>query len=108
MAKQSIDLNGKKRALTVIVIIAGVIELIEDDGNIAYYRQRGIDQIPLEIKEFLISKGMLNRYWKSYPEIPKNAYIRYADPSTMGRALKTYPIRDLMDYFRMRHSKKKK
>ena len=81
----------EKVYLTATYIVGGVIELIDENGCIAYYRQRGLEHISEEQKLLLISMGMLNRYWANYPELPGHVSIYYEDEEILGNAKAAYP-----------------
>lgn len=97
----------ERKYLTATVIIAGIIELIDENGEIVYYRQRGINQIPQDVKVMLINKGMLNRYWANYKELPKYISISYEDEEVMGRASASFPTKQCMEIFGLNHMYKK-
>ena len=83
----------EKQYLTALSIVAGIITLIDENGEIKYYRQRGITQLTDEFKITLIRVGFLNRDWYSFPEIPKNISITYEDEEILGRAHAVYPAK---------------
>lgn len=82
--------------LTAIVIRGGIIQLIKPNGEIGYYRQRGIDKYLqgcrnlLEAERSLIKDGKLAKDWKKYPELPRNWSISFEDGEIMGRAYATF------------------
>lgn len=82
--------------LTAIAIREGIIQLIKPNGEIGYYRQRGIDKYLqscrnlLEVERSLIKAGILAKDWKKYPELPRNWSISFEDPEIMGRAYATF------------------
>lgn len=97
--------SGRKRAtatstakkqevveLTAINIIAGIIALIDENGNIAYYRQRGIQRIDEPTRRMLMQSGFLNPQWASYKELPRNIRIAFEDESIQGKARVTFPV----------------
>lgn len=77
--------------LTAISIVAGIITLIDVDGQIVMYRQRGIQKFSDKQLKLLFSTGLLNPNWKMYRELPKNISISFEDPEIMGRAQASYP-----------------
>jgi len=84
--------NKKEREyLTAITIIGGVITLINYEGTICYYRQRGISKFTDKQRQILINAGILQRNWEQYPELPRHISISFEDPTIMGRARATYP-----------------
>lgn len=88
--------------ITAVAIKAGIIQLIAPNGEICYYRQRGIDsylrkycQNSTEMEKSLIKSGKLVKDWKNYPELPKSWSISFEDPEIMGRAYATFnPMRE--------------
>jgi hypothetical protein len=85
MAKQ------ERQYLTAVTICAGIITLINQDGSIGYYRQRGISRLSDQQRHILISNGLLHRNWEGFKELPSNISISYEDPELMGRARASYP-----------------
>lgn len=84
--------NKKEKVyLTVLSIECGIITLIDQDGSIARYRQRGISNIDMDKKRILISMGMLSENWSIFPELPSLTEIYYEDLEIRGIARKTYP-----------------
>ena len=84
-------MENNREYLTAIVIINGIIQLIEPDGQIGFYRQRGIQTLSPSTIINDIRAGKLNAHWKEYKELPKNWSISYEDEEIMGKALATYP-----------------
>lgn len=87
MAKQV----KEREYLTAIAICGGIITLIDYNGSICYYRQRGIGRFTDAQRKLLINAGMLQRNWEQYKELPKHISISFEDPEIMGRARATYP-----------------
>lgn len=86
--------NSKKKDreyITAICIMHGIIELIEPNGEIGYYRQRGIKSLSPVVRDRIIKDGLLDKNWGSYKELPKNYTIYFEDPEIMGRAVATFP-----------------
>lgn len=83
--------NQERVYLTAISVVAGIITLIDVDGQIVNYRQRGIGKYSDKQLKVLMSTGLLNPSWKMYKELPKNISISFEDPEIMGRAQATYP-----------------
>lgn len=81
----------QREYITAISIDKGIITLIEPDGTINCYRQRGMNTIPVNQLRHLISKGLLNPNWKSVKELPKHYSIAFEDEEIMGKARATYP-----------------
>lgn len=85
MAKQ------ERQFLTAITVVAGIITLIDENGQIAMYRQRGISKYSEKQIKVLLSAGLLDPRWKMYKELPKHVSIFFEDPEIMGKAQATYP-----------------
>lgn len=81
----------EREYLTAISIDAGIITLIQPNGQIGYYRQRGIQTLSNQAKQAQISSGKLNQMWENIPELPRNWSISFEDTEIMGRALATFP-----------------
>lgn len=84
--------KNNREYLTAVHIINGIILLIEPDGSLGEYRQRGIQTLSPYAIQNEIKRGRLNANWKKFPELPKNYSIAFEDVEIMGRALATYPL----------------
>lgn len=84
----------EKKFLTAIQIVAGIITLIDEDGQIVFYRQRGISKFSRRQLKVLIGSGLLDERWRMFEEIPKNINIYYEDPEIKGKARIRYPDMD--------------
>lgn len=84
----------QREYLTAITIIGGIITLLDSNGSIVYYRQRGINKIPEQQRNALISAGFLQRNWANFKELPSHISISFEDPEIMGRARASYPNMD--------------
>lgn len=82
----------EREYLTAISINCGIITLIEPDGNIGYYRQRGIGTMDASRINNLIRSRLLSPNWKSVKELPRNWSIEFEDEEIMGKARATYPF----------------
>lgn len=88
---------ANREYITAVSIRAGIIQLIAPNGEICYYRQRGIDsylmkyyQNSTEMEKSFIKSGELAKDWRKYPELPRNWSISFEEPSIMGRAYATF------------------
>ena len=81
----------EREYLTAITVVSGIITLIDSNGIIQYYRQRGIKKLTDKQRQMLISIGLLQRDWEKFKELPSHISISFEDPSIMGRARATYP-----------------
>ena len=88
MARQS----QSREYLTAVSIMRGIITLIEPDGNVNCYRQRGLGALTNIQLAMLIRAGMLDPNWMRYKELPKNWSIEFEDEEIMGKARATFPI----------------
>ena len=77
--------------LTAIAIEMGIITLIEPDGVIGFYRQRGIGSIEPAKQQQLIRQGLLDPRWRQAKELPRNWSIEFEDEEIMGKARATFP-----------------
>lgn len=84
-------MSSERLYLTAISIEAGIITLIDNNGNVVQYRQRGLNKFNENQIKKLIQYGLLNMDWKEYKELPKNISIEFEEPSIMGKAQATYP-----------------
>lgn len=75
-----------------ISIVNGIIMLIETDGQLSYYRQRGISTLSDSEIANEIKCGRLDGRWKDVQELPRNYSIYYEDEEIMGRATATYEL----------------
>lgn len=76
--------------ITAIHIEKSIIQLIQPNGSIGFYTQRGLRQYSNSQINVLIARGQLDPNWKSFPELPKNWSISFEEPSIMGRAYATF------------------
>jgi hypothetical protein len=81
----------EREYLTAITICGGIITLIDMNGNICYYRQRGIKRFTDQQRQLLIANGFLQKNWEQFKELPGHISISFEDPEIMGRARATYP-----------------
>ena len=101
-------IKAERQYLMAVSIMNGIITLIEDDGTIQCYRQRGITRLSKAAIEQEVRGGRLVSSWMKYRELPANFSIYFVDPEIMGRALATYPLvlkanRDAARAKRVRH-----
>lgn len=90
---------GKKverQYLTAISICSGIITLIDYNGQICRYRQRGIQKIDERVRKRLIGLGFLVKNWNQFQELPSYISISFEDPALMGRARASYPNVDVL------------
>lgn len=83
----------EREYVTAISIEAGIITLIEPDGELAQYRQRGIDKLSKQRVAELMGQGLLAPYWWQYKALPSNYSISFEDEEIMGRARASFPYK---------------
>jgi hypothetical protein len=81
----------QREYLTAVSIDKGIITLVEPDGRIGWYRQRGINRIEPAERERLIKLGALDSRWQQAKELPSNWSISFEDEEIMGKARATFP-----------------
>lgn len=69
----------------------GIISLIEPDGEIGHYAQRGITVMDRKVLNEQIYKGALNSNALMLQELPREIKLKYEVPG-MGRAAANYKI----------------
>lgn len=82
-------MEKQREYITAIAINRGVIQLIQPDGTIGFYRQRGIGKFRAVIDN-LIASGKLDPRATSLPELPYNWSISFEDEEIMGKAYATF------------------
>ena len=82
----------QREYLTVIMIMGGIITLIESDGSIGYYRQRGMTRIPQIALSNMIRRGVVDANWRDYKELPKHYTISYENQELMGKAMASFKV----------------
>jgi hypothetical protein len=83
---------NSREYLTAIDIEAGIIKLIDPEGNVVFYRQRNIQRLPKMLIADAIASGKLHPNWERCPELPRNWSIAFEEPSIQGRAIATFPM----------------
>ena len=86
----------EKQYFTCIAIVAGIITLIDADGAIREYRQRGIENFDEKLIFVLQNLGMLDPKWRMYEVLPDNIRLCYEDEYLMGKARAFYPKVELI------------
>lgn len=80
----------EREFVTVINIEKGIIMLVESNGSLSSYRQRGINNLNINEINQEINSGRLAKDWNNYNELPINYSISFEDPEVCGRAVATY------------------
>ena len=83
----------ERQYLTALKIVGGIITLIEPDGGIGHYYQRGMQRVKVSRMKQLISVGAVDARWESLKELPKHYTISFEDPEIMGRAYASFRIK---------------
>ncbi len=86
------QVNQEREYLTAVSIERGIITLIQPDGSIGFYRQRGLGMISDINKQRLINRNLLDPRWKMVKELPKNWSIEFEDEEIMGKARASFPL----------------
>lgn len=82
--------KNKREEVMVVAIYGGIIMLIEPEGSIRYYRQKGIDKLDELTIQSLIMSGKLVPDWYAYPEIPDYYDLYYEDECICGKPSKYF------------------
>lgn len=81
--------------ITAVSIEQGVIELIEPNGAINWYRQRGIDKLTQEQVAIAVNAKILHPRIFELQELPKNYSISFEDEEIQGKARTTFDMTEL-------------
>ncbi len=91
--------KSKKRPereyITVICIEGGIITLIEPDGSIENYRQRGMEKVGEMDMLRLMQSGLVNPNWRQFKPLPRHYSISFEDEDFMGKAYASFNINRL-------------
>jgi len=85
-------LDGKYEVLT-LNISGGIITLLDEEGNLSYYKQKGIARMGRDRKERLIREGVLDREVDRFKALPSKYRLVWEDASVMGRPEDTFKIK---------------
>lgn len=101
--------NNGREYLTAISIDAGIITLIEPNGSIGFYRQRGIGSLGIIAQTMLVRRGLLDPRWQQAKELPKSWSIEFEDEEIMGKARATFQVpKDIKEIVESNRAKRKK
>lgn len=84
--------NTKRKRLTAVTIQGGIIQLIEENGSMGYYAQRGLSKLSEADKCYAIESRMINPKAFSLKELPSNYSISYECPEVQGKAVATFNL----------------
>lgn len=76
--------KAMRRRLTCVAISGGIINVINEVGNIESYAQRGIKKLSLPDQCYCIENGILHPGVFQLQELPSNISIEFEDPC-MGK-----------------------
>lgn len=79
--------QSKQIEITCVGVYNGIVQVIEPNGNIGYYRMRGIGKLNRVQLMNLIGLGVLDRNVVNLPELPKEYHCKYEKGSGMGRCV---------------------
>lgn len=82
-------LDGKYEAM-VISIHMGVITMLDEYGNLVYYKQRGIARMGKANKEKLIQMGRLDPEIDLFRPLPSQYKLVWEDGSVMRKPEETF------------------
>ena len=83
--------SKQREYLTAIWVDKGIIQLIDVDGVIRCYRQRGLRQLKPAVINKLVASDRLVKNWDCFKELPSNYTISFEDEEIQGKARATYP-----------------
>lgn len=78
---------SKHYDVTCIAIYKGVVQVIEPNGNIGYYRMRGIGKLNKVQILNLIGAGELDNNVLNLAELPKEYHCNFEKGAGMGRCV---------------------
>lgn len=82
--------------VTAVSIEQGVIQLIEPNGEIGWYRQRGITgRLTQHQIAIAVNAKILHPRVFELPELPKNYSISFEDEEIQGKACATFDTTEL-------------
>lgn len=79
-----------REQLLVISQSKGILQVVLPDGEVGYYRQRGIQLISCDLRTKHIQNQLLDPCWKNIPELPRKYSVYCEEPTITGRAYATY------------------
>ncbi len=85
-------MKSEKIRVTAISIEQGVIKLIEPDGSIGTYSQRGIRKLSYNEREMAISRGFITPMVLMLRELPLKYAIEFDEPTIMGKAKASFSM----------------
>ena len=87
-----INMGKERKYLTAVMISGGIIQLIEPDGSIGYYAQRGIHKLSKADMCYAIETRMVDPRAFNLKELPKNYSISFECPEVQGKAVATFNL----------------
>lgn len=78
--------------VTAVAFDRGLISVVEPDGKMGYYSQRGVGKLDKNVFFSLVRKGHLRKdIWK-FKEFPKDYSLVNEDPEALGRIFVTFNL----------------
>ena len=78
--------------VTAVTFDRGLITVIEPNGKMGHYSQRGINKLSKSIIASLVGRGNLRKDILRFTEFPKNYSLVNEDPESLGRIFVTFNI----------------
>ena len=94
MLELKVDKNGEGHCYTCMGCRSFLTPYIDENGEMCYYRQRGITSMAPQLKLYLVNAGFLHRNWNNFKELPSNISIKYEDEEILGKARATFPVKE--------------
>lgn len=83
-------MRAKNKVLTAVSIYKGVITLIDENGEIKHYMQRGVESLSMMKKAELGRQDLLDfDSALTYKDLPKDISLEFEDPC-QGKVYVTY------------------
>ena len=87
-------MKKERQWLTAVQIVDGIITLIDDNGRIVRYRQRGLGQFTEDEKKIMMNIGLLDKHATELKEIPSHISIQFECPDIQGKAQAKFPSKN--------------
>ena len=78
--------------VTAVTFDRGLITVVEPNGKMGYYSQRGINKLSKSTLANLVGRGHLRKDILRFTEFPKNYSLVNEDPESLGRIFVTFNI----------------
>lgn len=84
--------TGDRVYATVVQIRKGIITLIENDGSLGFYRQRGLNRLSEADKMALVQSGYLDSRYKDIRELPSKYRLKSECEEITGKPRVTFKV----------------